>query len=138
MKFIAALTVLAAAIATVGATVAADNESNASRMARGLPPRSPYKRGSPTRGQSLFTYPSMQRLPGNHTNAVDRAEWHHEPSHAPPTCGSFLDKCHEDSDCCYGPCIFGVSPLVVFVGFESSFARPISTATSEPPKNTLL
>lgn len=51
MKFFAAFTVLAAAVATVGAAAI---ESNAQRMARGLPPRAPARRATPVFSKILF------------------------------------------------------------------------------------
>lgn len=53
MQFFTALTVLAAAFATVGAAAV---ETNAQRMARGLPPKSPVRRGSPTLSTSSFAF----------------------------------------------------------------------------------
>ena len=53
MKFFTTFAVLVAAVATVGAVEV--EETNAARMARGLPPKAPHKRGSPTFSEYYYS-----------------------------------------------------------------------------------
>ncbi|KZP19030.1 hypothetical protein FIBSPDRAFT_1045784 [Athelia psychrophila] len=87
MQFFTSFAVLAIALATVNVG-AVEVETNAARMARGLPPKAPYKRGSPT------------------WNAPQ-----HKPSSSPNKCGEFLSECKRDGDCCWGPCVWGFCDL---------------------------
>ncbi|KZP29782.1 hypothetical protein FIBSPDRAFT_946656 [Athelia psychrophila] len=83
MQFFTAITVLAAAIATVGAAAV---ETNAQRMARGLPPKSPVRRGSPT----------LMAARGHPSGSGE--------------CKPLLQSCSINSECCADVCLLGVRP----------------------------
>jgi len=87
MKFFTTFAVLIATAVAVSAIEV--EETNAARMARGLPPKAPHKR----RGSPTFNAPE------------------HKPSQSPGQCHEFLGECKRDEDCCWGPCIWGFCDL---------------------------